>query len=121
MCLSHGAGTTLPTSGKWGSSRMSRSLAICAVLMCCAGGTAAAQTIYPIDRAEIIAGSRFDLKVEFPGAPPAAAVRVTIDGQDAAAVTGKTVAFVEREDGGEHSAYWLRDAVLAKPGRYTVE
>ena len=28
-----------------------------------------AQTIYPLDRAEILAGARFDLKVEFPGAP----------------------------------------------------
>jgi alkaline phosphatase len=28
-----------------------------------------AQTIYPIDRAEILAGSHFDVKVEFPGSP----------------------------------------------------
>ena len=26
-----------------------------------------AQTVYPIDRAEFLAGSRFDFKVEFPG------------------------------------------------------
>ena len=30
---------------------------------------ASAQTIYPLTRAEILAGARFDLKVEFPGAP----------------------------------------------------
>ena len=64
-----------------------------------AGASAQAQTIYPLDRAEILAGSRFDLKVEFPGAPAQSAVRVTINGEDAAAITGKPATFVEREDG----------------------
>lgn len=82
---------------------------------------AAAQTIYPIDRAEILAGARFDLKVEFPNAPAAGAVKVTINGQDPASVLGKPATFQEREDGAGHSAYWVRDAVMAKPGRYTVE
>ena len=36
------------------------------------GGSAVAQTIYPINRAEILEGSRFDFKVEFPNAPAAA-------------------------------------------------
>ena len=31
---------------------------------------AAGQTIYPIDKAQILTGADFDLKVEFPGAPP---------------------------------------------------
>ena len=34
---------------------------------------------------------------------------------------GKPVEFKEREDGDDHSAYWIHDAVIAKPGRYTVE
>lgn len=82
---------------------------------------ATAQTIYPLDRAEILAGSKFDLKVEFPDAPAAAATKVTINGEDAAKVLGKPAAFTEKEDGANHSAYWIRDAVLAKPGRYTIE
>jgi alkaline phosphatase len=85
------------------------------------GATAQAQTIYPIDKAEILAGSRFDLKVEFPGAPAQSAVKVTINGENAATATGKPDAFVEKEDGLEHSAYWIRGATLAKPGKYTVE
>ena len=28
---------------------------------------------------------------------------------------------MESEDGGDHSAYWIRDASLAKPGSYVVE
>ena len=83
--------------------------------------TAAAQTIYPLDQAEILAGSKFDLKIEFPGAPAQGAVRVTINGEDAATIIGKRASFVDKEDGGEHSAYWLRDAAIAKAGKYTVE
>ena len=80
-----------------------------------------AQTIYPLTRAEILAGSKFDLKVEFPQAPEQAAVKVTINGQDAASVLGKPATFAPREDGGDYSAYWIRDVSLAKPGKYTVE
>jgi len=43
---------------------------------------AAAQTIYPITRAEILAGAKFDFKVEFPGSVPAADIKITINGRD---------------------------------------
>ena len=82
---------------------------------------AQAQTIYPLNRAEILVGTKFDLKVEFPGAPDQAAVRVTINGQDAATVAGKPATFVQGEDGGDHSAYWIRDVVLTKSGNYAIE
>jgi len=84
-------------------------------------GAAQAQTIYPLNRAEILSGSKFDLKVEFPGAPPAAALRVTINGADAASIVGGSASVVEREDGADYSALWIRDAVLTKPGKYVVE
>ena len=65
---------------------MHRSLAVAsAALLCAATLSAHAQTIYPLDKAEILAGAKFDLKVEFPGAPAQSAVRVTINGEDAAA------------------------------------
>jgi len=88
------------------------------VLACASAG---AQTIYPLDRAEILAGARFDLKVEFPGSPPEQAVKVTINGESAAAVAGRPARYVEREDGLEHAAYWIRGVTIGKPGRYTVE
>ena len=81
---------------------------------------AVAQTIYPIDRAEILAGSHFDFKVEYPGLQNAGSVPVTINGEDYAKVLGKTAAFVEREDGKDQSALILRDVML-KPGTYKVE
>lgn len=85
-----------------------------------AGGSAAAQTIYPIDRAEILEGSRFDFKVEFPNAPTSADVNVTINGKPAAEVLGRPTNFIQSEEGQKHSALWLRGASLPA-GRYVVE
>jgi len=79
-----------------------------------------AQTVYPIDRADILAGSRFDFKVEFPGLADPAKITVTVNGEDHAKAFGKAAAFVEREDGKERSALILRDVSLAKPGSYKV-
>jgi alkaline phosphatase len=86
-----------------------------------AAGAAQAQTIYPLNRAEILVGAKFDLKVEFPGAPPASAIRVSINGVNATSFLGKDVTVVEHEDGGNYSAFWIRDAALGRPGRYVVE
>src|SRR3954454_13621329 len=85
-----------------------------------AGGPAAAQTVYPIDRAEILAGARFDLKVEFLGLAEPAKVAVTLNGDDYVKVFGKAASFVEREDGEPRSALILRDVSLPKPGTYAV-
>jgi len=79
-----------------------------------------AQTIYPINRAEILAGSHFDLKVEFPGLVDAAAVKLEINGKDAASVFGRSPELIEKEDGKDASSVILRSASIAKPGSYTV-
>ena len=81
---------------------------------------AVAQTVYPIDRADILAGSRFDLKVEFAGPADPAKVSVTLNDKDHAQVFGKTADFVAREDGKDQSALILRDVSLAQPGIYKV-
>src|SRR5262245_30439546 len=81
---------------------------------------AGAITIYPIDRAQILAGSRFDLKVEFDGVVSASDARVTIDGKDLPAALGRSAAFVERENGVAASALIVRDVSLTRPGRYAV-
>jgi len=80
-----------------------------------------AQTVYPIDRADILVGARFDLKVEFPGLVDPAKISVTLNGEDHAKVLGKAADFVEREDGKDQSALILRDASLAHPGTYKVK
>src|ERR1700716_3779834 len=79
-----------------------------------------AQTVYPIDRADILTGARFDFKVEFPGLVDPAKISVTLNGEDHAKVLGQAATFVEREDGKDLSALILRDVSLAEPGIYKV-
>jgi alkaline phosphatase len=79
-----------------------------------------AQTIYPIDRATVLSGSRFDFKVEFPGVVAAGQAKVTINGRPAAQVLGHEPTLVEREDGQNASSLVLRDAAVSQPGLYTV-
>lgn len=95
-------------------------LAIIAAAMACSAPVLA-QTIYPIDRAQVLQGARFDLKVEFPGAPKASDLRVTINGEDASKVLGKEASVIEREDGAARTAYWIRDAALSSVGPVVVE
>lgn len=84
--------------------------------------SAQAQTIYPINRAEILASSEFDFKVEFPDAPQTlGAVSVTINGVDARQMLGADASFIPNEDGQNYAAFWIKKAQLAKPGRYIVE
>jgi alkaline phosphatase len=99
--------------------RMRQSFAALFVLALLAASSEA-QTIYPIDRAEILHGSRFDIKVEFPALADPAKVELTLNGKDHAAVLGRTADFIEREEGGDMSALILRDVSLPKPGTYTV-
>src|SRR4029079_13445080 len=89
--------------------------------MLLAATTAHSQTIYPIDRAEILVGSKFDFKVEFPGKLTPDRVKVTVNGADHATAFGKAASFVEREDEKDQSAIGLRDVVLQKPGSYRVQ
>ena len=81
---------------------------------------AGAITIYPIDRAQILAGSRFDLKVEFDGVVKVSDAKVTIDGTELSAALGRSATFVEREDGAAASALIVRDVSLTRPGRYAI-
>jgi alkaline phosphatase len=92
-----------------------------AVVVCLLATTAGAQTIYPVDRAEILAGARFDLKVEFPGAVPPSEIKVTINGEDAAKLLGRNPLIDGNEDGLGQTAYWMRSVELPKAGRYVVE
>ena len=82
---------------------------------------ASGQTIYPLDKAQILTGATFDLKVEFAGAPAAADLKVTINGEDAAKMLGRAAYIAADEDGLGHTAYWIRGAQLATGGKYVVE
>lgn len=97
-------------------------VAMMTALVCTLGAVpVAAQTIYPIARAEILAGSRFDFKVEFPGASAPAEIKVTVNGRDAAEVFDKDATVEVNEEGLGHTAYWIRGVSLARPGTYEVK
>lgn len=84
-----------------------------------AGSVYSAPSIYPVDTARFLAGSRFDFKVEFDGKVNEKDVRVLINGKPAESVLGGKPGFVSEESGVGASAILLRDAHLA-PGKYTV-
>ncbi|MDF0584456.1 alkaline phosphatase [Bradyrhizobium yuanmingense] len=100
---------------------MVRGSALASLIVLCWASSSSAQTIYPIDRAEILAGAKFDFKVELPGLVDSAKLKVTVNGADYAAAFGRAGTFIEREDGKEQSALVLRDVTLTKPGSVAVE
>jgi len=90
---------------------------VCAIL---GAARADALTIFPVDRAEILAGARFDFKVEFDGVVSPGDVRVTVNGMDHAKMLGAAARFIETEPGANASAVLLRDASLSRPGSYSI-
>lgn len=84
------------------------------------GAAAQAQTIFPLDRATILAGSHFDLKIEFPAVADPARVRVTINGKDVKETLGEPTAFITREDNKDVSSLLLRGGSINDPGTYEV-
>ena len=83
------------------------------------GVAEAAPSIYPVDTARFLGGSRFDFKVEFDGELAEKDAKVLINGQDAKAVLGAKPEFIAKEKGADASALLLRGASL-KPGQYKV-
>src|ERR1043165_2147687 len=53
--------------------------------------------IYPLDRATILANSRFDIKVEFPTVVSREAIRVEINGKNLEEIIGKSFTYIEKE------------------------
>jgi alkaline phosphatase len=94
---------------------------LAALLLASSAGALSAQTIYPIDRAEILTGAKFDFKVEFPGVVDGAKLDVTINGKPYAEVLGGQGAFVEKEAGKDQSALVVRDVTLATAGELQVK
>ncbi|MEH2494355.1 alkaline phosphatase [Bradyrhizobium sp. AZCC 1678] len=100
---------------------MIKPIAATAAAILLSASPTAAQTIYPIDRAEILAGAHFDFKVEFPDRVDPAKLKVTVNGAEYSAAFGQSGSFVDREDGKDQSALILRNVALPKPGSVTVE
>lgn len=98
---------------------------IAAIVLALAAAWSSALAIYPIDRAQILAGARFDFKVELDGVVPEKDVSVVVETggvtMDAAKAFGKKPVYVEKEAGVDASALLLRDLTMAKAGTYKVK
>ncbi len=92
----------------------------CAALLALWGVNAGAQAIYPIDRAAMVIDGKFDFKVEFDEVVDPSKVSITINGQPYDKVLGSKATLLPNEDNGPASSYILRNASLAKPGKYEV-
>jgi alkaline phosphatase len=88
-------------------------------------GAAQATTVYPLDRATILAGSPFDFKVEFKSVVKPEDVKITVNGQDYKTILGKEAEFVAEEKGKEEkvlgSAMIARGLILPTEGAYKIE
>ncbi len=88
-------------------------------------GAAQATTVYPLDRATILAGSPFDFKVEFKSVVKPQDVKITVNGQDYKTILGKEAEFVAEEKGKEDkvlgSAMIARDLILPTEGAYKIQ
>ena len=79
-----------------------------------------AEAIFPIDRASILAGSKFDFKVEFDQVVDASNIKVTVNGEDASRLLKAETQFIPDEDGFKASSLVMRGVFIAKPGSYNV-
>jgi alkaline phosphatase len=81
-----------------------------------------ALTIFPIDRATILAGQRFDFKVEFDRVVNGKDVKITVNGKDFSQVFGREGRLIEKEKGvkPEASAVLVNNVEINTPGRYLV-
>jgi alkaline phosphatase len=82
-------------------------------------GTVYAQAIYPIDQAEILAGSKFDIKIEFSQVLKSEEVFIELNGVPANKAILSKSEFISNENG-KGSSIIYRDVQIPKAGKYQV-
>ena len=86
----------------------------------CSTAVNAANNIYPIDRATMLSGGKFDFKVEFDKKLTPKDFSLLINGQDYREVFKQSGQFIQDEDETGLSSLLIRDISLPAPGDYTV-
>lgn len=81
--------------------------------------SAFAINIYPIDRAQILSGSKFDIKVELDEVNENALSKITINGKQLSQLIGKRPEVIINEEGKGSSFIW-RDVSITSPGTYEL-
>jgi len=82
-------------------------------------GSSQAAALYPIQNAEILAGSQFDIKIEFDAVTSIEEVDVRLNNTPASTLLRKQASFIVNE-AGKGSSLIYRDVQLNKPGKYVL-
>jgi len=82
-------------------------------------GFVQAAAIYPIDQAAILAGSKFDIKIEFNTVISPEAAVIELNGAPMNKSIGSKPEFIANENG-KGSSILFRDVQLAKAGKYEI-
>lgn len=78
-----------------------------------------ASAIYPIDQASILAGSKFDIKIEFNSVVSLGDVKIDLNGSPLKSLVTAKAEFIANENG-KGSSIIYRDMELPKPGKYVL-
>ena len=82
-------------------------------------GLAQAAAVYPIDQANILAGSKFDIKVEFNTVTTPEEVVIELNGAPINKAISTKPEFIPNENG-KGSSFLFRDVQLSKAGKYQI-
>ena len=89
------------------------------ILICVATGIANAAAIYPIDQASILAGSKFDIKVEFNSAFNQNDLVLELNGRPINTLITVKPEYIANENG-KGSSLIFRDVQIPKAGKYQL-
>jgi len=90
------------------------------ILLGAFGTLVQAAAIYPIDQAAILAGSKFDIKVEFNTVVNQNDIVIDLNGSPINKVIANQPEFIANENG-KGSSILFRDVQITKPGKYEIK
>jgi len=89
------------------------------ILLGISAGLVQASAIYPIDQAAILAGSKFDIKIEFNTVINSKDAVIELNGLPIQKTISVKPEFIQDENG-KGSSYIFRDVQISKPGTYQI-
>lgn len=88
-------------------------------ILCFQLSVASAAALYPIDKATILLGSKFDIKIEFDGVSTPETLEIQLNGIPISQLIKQQPTFISNESG-KGSSLIYRDVQLNQAGKYTL-
>lgn len=76
--------------------------------------------IFPLDRATLLSGGKFDLKVEFPAVVKQDDIKILVEGREYTEVFKEKPVYIENENDKDGSSVVVKNASIEIPGHYTI-